>query len=364
LEIAGKIVTVPGRSTCRGTVALIVAVLVAVTPSSASAFSKAIWGPVYRNGVNQFPLYHELGVSIYEADVFWNQVAPTRPRDPSNPRDPAYRWPLELQQAMRQAARFHMSVMLQVIGAPAWANGGHSNWSWAPRDPQDFATFAAAAARRYPSVHLWMIWGEPTRPGNFHPIVKALPGAKLNQAQRAAPHLYARMLDAAYGALKRVSRRNVVIGGCTYTTGLLDPLQWIQNLRLPNGRPPRMDMYAHNPFSYKAPSFSGGFSPFDEVQFSDLHELGHWIDRYIHPGLPLFLSEWTIPTAPDQEFDFWVDPSVAAQWISDALALSRHWKRIYALGWVHVYDDPPLSAGGLLTAQGVPKPGFAAFAHG
>jgi hypothetical protein len=352
------------RSVRGGTVTLLVALAALVTPSSAHAFSKAIWGPVYRNGTNQFPLYHRLGVSIYQADLQWDQVAPTRPRQPGNPRDPAYRWPSEIQQAIGQARRFHMRVLLQVIGTPAWANGGHADSSWAPRNPRDFATFAAAAARRYPGVHLWMVWGEPTRPGNFHPLVKVLPGARLNRAQRAAPHIYARMLDAAYGALKEVSRRNVVIGGCTYTTGLLDPLQWIQNLRLPDGRPPRMDMYAHNPFSYKAPSFSVGSSPFDEVQFSDLPELAHWIDRYLHRPLPLFLSEWTIPTAPDQEFQFWVDPSVAAQWITDALRLSRAWKRIYALGWIHVYDDPPLSSGGLLTAQGVHKPSFQAFAQG
>lgn len=345
-------------------VAVVVAIFAFAAPGSAVAFSKAIWGPVYRGGVNQFPLYHQLGVSIYEADLSWNAVASSRPRDPANPRDPAYRWPGDIQQAIRQARRFHMRVMLQIIGAPPWANGGHADWSWAPRNPADFATFAAAAARRYPSVHLWMIWGEPTRPGNFHPITKALPGVRLDPAQQAAPHIYARMLDAAYGALKGANRRNIVIGGSTYTTGLLDPLQWIENLRLPDGRPPRMDMYAHNPFSYKAPSFSVGFSPFDEVQFSDLPELAHWIDRYLHPGLPLFLSEWTIPTAPDQEFDFWVDPSVAAQWITDALRLSRQWQRIYALGWVHVYDDPPLSSGGLLTAQGTPKPGFQAFANG
>ncbi len=84
----------------------------------------------------------------------------------------------------------------------------------------------------------------------------------------------------------------------------------------------------------------------------------------LHRGIPLFLSEWTIPTAPDDEFDFYVDPAIAAQWITDALWLSRHWKRIYALGWVHVYDDPPTTSGGLLYANGQPKPGFAAFAHG
>jgi hypothetical protein len=125
-----------------------------------------------------------------------------------------------------------------------------------------------------------------------------------------------------------------------------------------------MDMYAHNPFSAKEPSFSQPPSPFGEVQFSDLPELAGWIDRYLHHGMPIFLSEFTIPTAIDNEFDFYVDPPVAARWITDALRLSRHWKRIYALGWIHVYDDPPTSNGGLLTENGVPKPSFAAFEHG
>lgn len=356
----------PTRSTWRrrGRVMLLVLLsLGAVTPSSADAFSKAIWGPVYRGGVDQFPLYRRLGVSIYEDQLTWSTVAPTRPRRPADPNDPAYRWPATLASAIANARRYHMRVLIQLIFAPRWANGGRPP-DWATVAPASFAAFATAAARRYPSVHMWMIWGEPTRPGNFEPITAALPGRTLTGAQLQAPHLYARLLDAAYGALKRVSRRNLVIGGSTYTTGEIDPEQWIENLRLPDGRSPRMDMYAHNPFSTEAPSFSAPPSPFGEVQFSDLPRLAQWVDRYLRPGMPLFLSEWTIPTAPDDEFDFYVDPPVAAQWITDALRLSRTWKRIYALGWVHVYDDPPTTAGGLLYADGQPKPGFAAFARG
>jgi hypothetical protein len=256
-----------------------------------------------------------------------------------------------------------MRVLIQLIDTPSWTSG-HRDPVWAPRKPSDFAAFATAAARRYPSVHLWMIWGEPTKLGNFKPLVAARPGAALDRAQQRAPHLYARLLDAAYGALKRASPNNLVIGGSTYTTGAIDPLQWIQNLRLPDGRPPRMDMYAHNPFSDTPPSFSAPATPFDAVQFSDLPELAGWIDRYLHPRLPIFLSEWTIPTQPDEQFNFWVDPNTAAAWITKALELARSWHRIYALGWINVYDDPPLSYGGLLTAGGTPKPGFAAFAHG
>jgi hypothetical protein len=348
---------------CALTIALAVGLL-AMLPSSAAAFGKAIWGPVYQNGVNQFPLYHQLGVSIYEGDLAWSQIAPTRPTDPANPADPAYQWPSDIEQAIQQAAIFHMRVMLQIITTPRWANRGRPP-NWAPIHPADVAAFATAAAREYPSVHLWLIWGEANRATNFEPIALVRPGRKLTRAQEYAPHLYAQMLDDSYGALKAVSQKNLVIGGDTYIGGYIRTLPWIQNLRLPNGRPPRMDMYAHNPFSYADPSFSAPASPLGEVQFSDLPRLAGWIDRYLHKGLPLFLSEWTIPTSPkDGEFSWWVEPRVAAKWITDALRLSRGWKRIYALGWIHVYDDPPYTSGGLLYANGKPKPGFWAFARG
>lgn len=351
----------PWRRLCR--TALLSVLFLALLPSSSLAFSKAIWGPVYQNGENQFPIYHELGVSIYEDDLYWADVAPTRPRNPKDASDPAYQWPIQIEQAIQSAAQYHIRVMLQIITAPRWANRGHPS-NWAPTNPADYAAFATAAAREYPSVHLWMIWGEASRGVDFEPISIVPPGRKLTKAEEYAPHLYARILDAAYGSLKAVSPKNLVIGGCTYIGGYIRTLPWIQNLRLPNGKPPRMDMYAHDPFSYTAPSFSAPPSPYGEVQFSDLPRLAKWIDEYLHPGLPLFLSEWTIPTAEDDEFSWWVNPPVAARWITDALRLSRAWKRIYALGWIHLYDDPPYTDGGLLYADGKPKPGFWAFARG
>jgi hypothetical protein len=361
---ASSIVVVPVRARVFAIASLAGALLAfAAQPGAAGAFSKAIWGEAYHDGVNQFPLYHKLGVSIYETDLIWSNVAPTRPRNATNPSDPAYEWPSGITQAMQLAAQFHIRVLLQIDDAPPWANGGKPA-IWAPLHDSDFANFATAAARRYPSVHLWMIGGEPNRRANFEPETSAFPGTRLDRAQQLAPHNYARMLDAAYGALKRVSRRNLVIGGSTYTTGDIDTQQWIENLRLPDGRAPRMDMYAHNPFSYTAPSFSAPPSATGQVQFSDLPRLGRWIDRYLHKGMPIFLSEWTIPTAPDQEFRFWVDPKVAAQWITDAMRLARGWRRIYGLGWIYVYDQPPVTFGGLLSAGGVPKPGFAAFENG
>ncbi len=349
------------RRMCIAAAACLSALLL-LLPVNALALNKAIWGTAYVSGKNQFPMYKQLGVRIVEADLDWYNIAPRRPSRQKDPQDPTYKWPSDIQQLVTQARRYHMQVLLQIIGSPRWANGGHA-WSCAPQ-PAAYAAFAVAAAKEYPSVHLWMVWGEPNRKPNFEPETSAQPGATLNAAQRVAPHNYAKMLDAAYGALKGVSRLNKVIGGSTYTTGDIDTQQWIENLRLPDGKPPRMDMYAQNPFTWEPPAFSASPSPDGEVQFPDLKRLGQWIDEYLRPGMPIFLSEFTIPTQPDREFNFYATDSAQAQIVTEVLHEASDWPRIYALGWIHVYDDPPESYGGLLTQNGTPKPAFYAFEHG
>jgi hypothetical protein len=339
--------------------------LLAPPPAGAQAL-KGIWGPAVDHGVSQFPVYRDLGIQLYETTLDWSQTAGARPAHPRDPRDPAYAWPAALDAAVAESRASGIRVAVQLIGAPRWATGGRPR-NWAPRNPADFADFAYAAARRYPTVHLWMVWGEPTRRADYEPLVAAAPGKPLTAAARAAPHRYARMLDAAYGELKRASPRNLVIGGMTFTTGDVRTQQWIENLRLPNGRPPRLDLYGHNPFTSRDPSFTDPPSPAGAVDFSDLHRLAGWIDRYLGRGRPqikLFLSEWTIPTAVDNEFNFYVDPAVQAKWIADGLRLARGWSRVYAIAWIHLYDDLPNSAGGLLDAAGTKKPGYFAWKNG
>ena len=335
--------------------------------AGSASTEKAIWGPSIHDGTSLFPTYRDLGVKIYEEKLPWASIATRRPRNPRDPNDPAYAWPAEVTTAVAEAKRYHIQVALQIIGAPPWANGGKP-FNWAPKNPQDYANFAIAAAKRYPSVHLWMIWGEPSRSPDFEPLTPAPPLAKLNAAQRVAPHLYARILDAAYGALKSVSRSNLVIGGMTYTSGEISPQQWIENLRLPDGKPPRLDMYGHNPFSWRAPNLANPPSPDQEIDFSDLGRFSKLVDRYLgRPGNPdpkLFISEWTLPTAPDLEFNFYVEPLLQAQWITDGLRVAQSLPSIYAVGWIHLYDEPPVSYGGLLETDGVEKPGYAAWKGG
>jgi hypothetical protein len=369
----GRTLRLPQVDRVRAAVLLIGALLalVAGAPPALAARSdaKAIWGPVSVDGRSLFPVYHRLGVGIFQMTLNWASVAPTEPEHPTNPNDPAYRWPTDISYAIQHAAHYHMKVLLQVEFTPSWANGDQQ-MNYPPTDVSSWADFVTAAARRYPAVHLWMIWGEPNRQPQFGTLVSADPDATtLTPEQAAAPQFYAQMLDASYAVLKAANPNNLVIGGSTYTTGDLSTEQWIENMRLPDGQPPRMDLYAHNPFSWRPPDLSNPPSPDGQVDFSDLSRLSQLVQSNLAaPGrqIKLFLSEWTIPTAPgDQEFDYYETPDVQAQWITDAWRIVRSSSFIYALGWVHLYDDPPGgSNGGLLYSDWFPKPGYYAFRDG
>jgi hypothetical protein len=342
---------------------------------------KAIWGPFNEagplnpEGQSLFPIYRDLGVGIYETQIRWDLIAPTRPASPRDPLDPAYQWPLDIDAAIAEAARHGIHVAIQLFGAPGWANGNRSR-EWAPNDPADFAAFAAAAAARYPTVRLWLIWGEPSRATNFKPLVRERRRQPLTGRRAEAPRRYARMVDRAYVALKGASPRNRVIAGNTFTTGDVSPLNWIRAMRLRNGLPPRMDMYGHNPFSIRAPNLSKPPGDSGFADFSDLDTLAGWVDRYLSrgpgrkKGIRLFLSEFFVPTDhPNHEFNFYVDRKTQARWVTAALRITRRWSRIYAMGWLGLYDDAPRPthdevARGLIDTEGRRKPAYYAFRRG
>jgi hypothetical protein len=356
---------------------LLVALVALALPAAAEAGpsrKKAIWGPATVNGRSQFHYYRDLGVGIWQDSISWAAVAPRRPAHPRDPADPAYHWPAELDAAIAEGRRFGIQTALTLMFAPRWASG-HRAPRWAPRKPSDFADFAYAVSARYPSVRHWMIWGEPTRAFNFMPLIPETRDRPLTRRMKKAPHLYARILDASYAALKRRSRRNLVIGGNSFTTGDISSLNWIRNLRLPNGKPPRLDLYGHNPFSKRLPRLRGPSLGHGFADFNDLDVLAGWVDRWLaHPRgkrrINLFLSELFWPTDhPNHEFDFWVERKTAATFLTAALRITRRWSRIYTLGWFSLYDDPPNPEGdevnrGLLTYRGKKKPAYFAYKRG
>jgi len=348
----------------------IVVIGLGATAGSAQAVTKMFWGPTTGlNGQSAFPIYKQLGVDLFQTQLDWRAVAPTRPANPTDPADPAYQWPASLDQAMADAKSHGIGVALMVIRTPGWANGGR-DWEWAPENPKDYADFLRAAAKRYPSVRVWMVWGEPSFNTKFQPsgAQTSFRSTRLSAAAKRGPRTYAQLLDGAYAALKAANRRNLVVGGMTAVTGDIRPENWVRNMRLPNGKAPRMDMYGHNPFSARRPNLRNRPSPQQAVDFSDLGRFQKVVDRRLAKPrgkrtLRLYLSEFTIPTAPDSEFNFRTTPATQASWIRSAFRVARQ-VRAYGLGWIHLYDGDLVnsgSMGGLLTADGQKKPGFTAF---
>jgi hypothetical protein len=353
-----------------GAAAVLVGIAVASPPSPGSrpadAPSKCINDvPIHANR----PIFRELqrlGVRVWTTGIWWNTIALRRPTRPRSPNDPAYRWPRGLGSLLKQARAKGIEPVLHVNGFPAWSNGGRDP-AWAGR-PRDYANFMAAAVRRYPQVRRWIVIMEPTYYANLQPQ---------GDEGRSAPRLYARILDAAYAAMHKARRNVIVIGGNVQPGGLNDgtataPDVFIENMVLPNGRRPRLDMFGINPYTERPLDLTLGHQP-NRVDFDDLDWLPGELDRYWpRRHLRIFISEfgWNTEHAA-QGWLYSVSRSKQATDLAAAYRLAARLPRIDSFCWFMLYDSPPEKrkgrwvnwTTGLRTWTGEKKPSWAAFAR-
>jgi hypothetical protein len=325
--------------------ALAVAVIVLALGAPAHAAEKALWGPAaLPDGSSAFGLYDELGIDTLQMSVSWADVAPTRPAAATDPSDPAYRWPADVTVAAAEGPAHGIRLSLLVANTPPWANGDRPP-VWGPSDPQDYADFLTAVARRYPLVRRWMIWGEPNRDDRFQPNAENDP---------VGPRAYAALLDAAYGALKAQSARNMVIGGNTWTSGTVKPPDFLRFMRLPDGRPPRLDWFGHNPFPFRPPRLAdtplaGGFR-----DISDTDTVSDEVRRAYGRRIPLWLSEYTIQSGHGSvTFATFVSRALQARYLTRGFRIADDLGAAVAgIGWQALLDEPPAADSanwGLLT---------------
>jgi hypothetical protein len=330
-------------------------------PRSHAAPLKMIWGPVtLPNGQSAFPTYHQLGVQVLQLDLQWAEVAPTKPANPQDPNDPAYHWPADLDQAIGQAAHYGIKLCAQVKYTPPWANGNRST-TYAPNNTADYANFLVAATKRYPTLHYWMIWGEPNRgqPPDFLPMPYHSP---------AGPRRYALLLNAAYHALKGASRANIVIGGNTWSFGRVEPAGFLKDMRLPNGKPPPLDYYGHNPFGLRFPKLSEKPYYPGGRDINDVDTLEAQLRTTYHRPVKLWLSEFTISSDHNtRAFAFHRTRAGQARWLAAAFKLANSVNYVAGLGWFNLLDSPltgPVKTqltNGLMTYALQPKPAYFAF---
>jgi hypothetical protein len=318
-----------------------------------------------RKGRTIFPELRKLGARVWSGSLSWASVAPTRPAHSTSPKDRAYKWPKSLARALAAAKANGIEPVLNITAFPSWSNGGRGI-QWAPKNPRDYANFTAAAVRKYPQVRRWIIVSEPGSFYNFRPQ---------GGNGKTAPRLYARMLDTAYAAMHRVRKNVVVIGGGVHPYGLNDayttaPDTFIANMVMPNGRRPRLDMFAINPYTERPLNLKLGKRAL-RVDFDDLDWLKRRLDQ-LWPGrrLKIFVDEFGWNT--EHEALGWlyvVSRNQQAAYLRKAYRLAAKVGRIDTMCWYQLYDAGPRRNGtqwlnwtsGLRTWNGARKPSWQAF---
>jgi hypothetical protein len=325
----------------------------------------------------------------------WRLVAPrARPAqfDPANPDDPSYDWKT-LDADVREAQTHGQEILLTIYDAPAWAQGadrpgGEHGVNWKV-DPQAVADFATALARRYSGSHLdasgqhlpritnWQIWNEPNLYASFNPQWER---SKNTWQPYAATH-YRAILNAAYGALKAVSRDNRVVTAGTGPFGDPNPggqripplLFWRYLLCLkPNAgceAPAHFDVAAHHPYSVRGPTAHAANR--DDASVPDVRKIVSLVRTAVRRHLvlpatskPMWVTElaWdSNPPDPDG-----VPITQQAEWLSRSVY--ELWRQgVSLLTWFQVTDSRPVPSfaasyqGGVFFLDGRPKPAAEAF---
>ncbi len=137
----------------------------------------------------------KLGLTWLRFDIEWSDVQPKNAQ--------TYDWG-KIDALIAAAHARGIEVLPILLYAPRWARSEACIESvrCAPKDPAQFATFAAAAALRFApqGVHQWEIWNEPNLGASWLP--------KANPAQ------YAAFLKSSSAAIKKVDpSAHIVTGG-------------------------------------------------------------------------------------------------------------------------------------------------------
>ena len=211
--------------------ALVVALVVPVAARASSSAETAIaddaailYEPNEAKAASAAAAWAALGIDDVRIFVQWQAIAPangsvTAPAgfDSGDPNSAGYNW-TRVDRAVRLVSAAGMRPMLVVTGpGPLWASQvpARHNIRYKPR-PDLFGQFARAVARRYAgAVDRYIIWNEPNLPLWLQPQNTCAGG----HCTPYAPHLYRRLVRAAYPALKAVDPTATVLFGALAPNG-------------------------------------------------------------------------------------------------------------------------------------------------
>jgi hypothetical protein len=341
------------------------------------------------------------GAGIVRVNLLWSKVAPAvRPSSfvPSDPSSPGYDW-TAVDATVRDLADHGLQVLFNVSDAPAWAQGPSpppdaAPGSWRP-DPTQFASFATAAGLRYdgefpdplvsgaflPRVRYWQPWNEPNLALYLSPQWTSTVGGWAP----ASPVIYRNLLNAFYGAVKRVSSTNFVVTAGTAPYGdspggqRMPPVAFDRALfclasdarmtPLSCPDPPHLDALSHHPYGIGGPLWHALNA--DDAAVSDVSKMArvlHWAERVGHVrGVgpqQLWVTEISWDSSPPDPDG--IPVAEQARWLEQALYVL--WRQgVDTVLWLQIVDAPPIPSygstyqAGLYYLDGTSKPAAQAF---
>jgi hypothetical protein len=361
--------------------------LALLAPCAASGTVKRTMqlGYVAADDEQSFALAKADGARIVRLLLRWSFVAPQPPAAPTDPADPAYRWPAydALINSIRAAG---FRPLVTVVGAPAWAEGPDRAatappGTWRP-DPAAFGAFVRAAATRYSGrvagirkVNLWQMWNEPNLGVSLTPQGPA--------SAPEAPLHYRRMLNAGYRGVKGAQPRAKVItaGTAPYgdeTGNRTRPVRFWRTLLCVKGKRLRrtacpgrahFDIWSHHPYGVGGPT-QHAISP-DDAAIPDMGRIARVVRaavkrRTVRPrrAKQAWVTEFSWDSSPPDPEG--VPAATHAKWLEGALF--QFWRAgVTTALWFRVVDQPPTPSygasyqSGTHLIDGTPKPAALAY---
>jgi hypothetical protein len=307
------------------------------------------------------------GGSIIHTTAEWSQIAPTRPSVPLDPDDKAYRLS-DLDALVRDASRYGQQVMINISGAPRWANGGKPS-NYAPTNLASLTTFARMLATRYSgknpglgSVSKWSVWNEPNLEQFLTPQFR---GKTI-----VSPGIYAKIYAAAYKGIKAGNPLAQVAAGETSNRGRDKPLQGVSGSVAPatfarllaQATPKiRFDAWATHPYPTYPSIGPTQKVAWPNVTMTRLQQFGAGLQQWYKRRVPIWITEYGQQTRPEVRFGVSRAKQAADSRVALRMAAANPYVEMFC--WFIIRDSTTKTwKSGLLSAGGARKPAYAAFA--